>query len=111
MTPEEQAFILRLIADKMVTSAAQAIPLGGAATAVAPDVVRAVSEFLGRQAGVIGQPAAAAPQRRRKRKKDPKMSKALKEANARYRKKDGSLRANRTQGDIMRYAHKLRRKM
>jgi len=39
------------------------------------------------------------------------MSAALKEANKRYRKKNGDLRAGRTQADIMRYAHKLRRKM
>lgn len=109
MTPEEQAMILRMIADRLVVSAANQIPLGGAATAVAPRVVREVSEFLGRQAGVIGQPAASAPKRRRR--KDKKMSAALKQANSRYRKKDGSLRANRTQADIMRYAHKLRRKM
>ena len=109
MTPEEQALILRMIADRLVVSAAGQIPLGSAATAVAPRVVREVSEFLGRQAGVTGRSASSAP--RRRRRKDPKMSKALKQANARYRKKDGSLRANRTQGDIMRYAHKLRRGM
>lgn len=109
MTPEEQAFVLRMIADKLVMTAAAEIPLGAGAAAVAPSVVRSVSEFLGRQAGVIGQPAASAPKKRRR--KDKKMSAALKQANSRYRKKDGSLRTGRTQADIMRYAHKLRRKM
>ena len=42
---------------------------------------------------------------------DKKLSKAFKMANDRYRKKDGSLRSGRTQGDIARLAHKLRKKM
>lgn len=45
------------------------------------------------------------------RSADKKLSKAFKDANARYRKKDGSLRSGRTQGDIARLAHKLRKKM
>ena len=45
------------------------------------------------------------------RSQDKKLSEAFKEANARYRKKDGSLRAGRTQADIARLAHKLRKKM
>lgn len=40
-----------------------------------------------------------------------KLSAALKEANSRYRKKDGSLRTGRTQADIMRLAQKLKKKM
>lgn len=42
---------------------------------------------------------------------DKKLSQAFTEANARYRKKDGSLRAGRSQADIARLAHKLRKKM
>lgn len=45
------------------------------------------------------------------RQSDKKLSMAFKEANARYRKKDGSLRAGRTQADIASLAQKLRRKM
>lgn len=45
------------------------------------------------------------------RASDKMLSKAFKMANARYRKKDGSLRANRTQADIAKLAQKLRRKM
>ena len=45
------------------------------------------------------------------RASDKKLSKAFKEANRRYRKKDGSLRAGRTQSDIAKLAHKLRKKM
>lgn len=52
---------------------------------------------------------ASAP--RRQRKKDPKMAKALKEANRRGRTKSGKLRAGYTQAKIMKTAHKLRRRM
>ena len=48
---------------------------------------------------------------RKARGADKKLSMAFKEANARYRKKDGSLRSGRTQADIARLAHKLRKKM
>jgi len=53
------------------------------------------------------------PKRRSRlaRSADKKLSKAFKEANARYRKKDGSLRSGRTQADIATLAHKLRKKM
>ena len=42
---------------------------------------------------------------------DKKLSKAFKMANDRYRLKNGSLRSGRTQADIARLAHKLRKKM
>lgn len=40
-----------------------------------------------------------------------KLSSALRTANARYRKKDGTLRSGRTQADIMRLAQRLKKKM
>lgn len=52
--------------------------------------------------------------RRRSRKKtktDKSMSKALAQANKELRKKNGQLRSGVTQADIMRRAHRLRRKM
>lgn len=42
---------------------------------------------------------------------DKKLARAFKEANARYRLKSGALRKGRTQADIARLAHKLRKKM
>jgi len=42
---------------------------------------------------------------------DKKLSKAFKEANARYRLKSGALRKGRTQADIAKLAHKLRKEM
>ena len=53
------------------------------------------------------------PKRRSRsaRAQDKKLSEAFTEANRRYRKNDGSLRAGRTQADIARLAHKLKKKM
>jgi len=48
---------------------------------------------------------------RKKTKTDANMSKALKEANRRARTKSGKLRKGKTQADVMRLAHRLRRKM
>ena len=45
------------------------------------------------------------------RQADKKLARAFKEANARYRLKSGALRKGRTQADIARLAHKLRKKM
>lgn len=104
-----------MIADQLVRGAAVRAGLPAGAAAVAPTVVRGVSEFIGEQIGVLGNnaPAAAKPRRvsAARRKGNKKMSQALKAANEKYRKKNGELRAGRTQADIMRYAHKLRRKM
>jgi hypothetical protein len=53
------------------------------------------------------------PKRRSRsaRAQDKKLSAAFTEANARYRKNDGSLRSGRTQADIARLAHRLKKKM
>ena len=48
---------------------------------------------------------------RKKTKTDKMMSKALREANARLRTKKGMLRKGKTQADVMRLAHRLRKKM
>jgi len=48
---------------------------------------------------------------KRKGKKDPKMAKALRKANAMGRTKAGKLRKGYTQAKIMKKAHQLRRKM
>ena len=45
------------------------------------------------------------------RKSDSKLSKAFKEANARLRNKNGSLKKGKTQSDVARLAQRLRRKM
>lgn len=48
---------------------------------------------------------------RKRTKTDRNMSKALRMANEKFRKKNGQLRKGATQSKIMRYAHKLLRKM
>lgn len=51
------------------------------------------------------------PKKRQKTDRDRAMKIAVKEANTRYRKKNGELRAGRTQADIMKLANKLADKM
>jgi len=47
----------------------------------------------------------------RPRKKDPKMARALRQANVRGRKKNGSLKKGWSQGRIMKTAHVIKRRM
>ena len=46
-----------------------------------------------------------------RRKKNPKLKRALTEANRRMRLKSGKLRKGKTQADVMRLAHRLLKKM
>lgn len=48
---------------------------------------------------------------RKKSKNDSKLSKAFKEANKRLRLKNGKLRKGKTQADVAKMAHRLRKKM
>ena len=48
---------------------------------------------------------------KRKRRKNPKLAAAFREANARYRTKSGKLRKGRSQADIARLAHRLLKRM
>lgn len=110
-----QAELLRMIADQLVRTAVVRSGLPPAVGAVAPQAVRFASEAIGEQLGILGSESSKKSKRKRNSRKAragaKKMSAALKEANKKYRKKNGDLRAGRTQADIMRYAHKLRRKM
>ena len=59
-------------------------------------------------------PMAMMPKKKRSRSAraaDKKLSRAFKEANARLRTKSGALRKGRTQADVARLAHRLRKKM
>ena len=61
----------------------------------------------------IGMPMVK-PKRRRSRSAraaDKKLSRAFKEANAKLRTKTGKLRKGKTQADVARLAHRLRKKM
>jgi len=57
----------------------------------------------------VAQAPASKP--KRKGKKNPKLKKALEEANRKLRKQNGELRKGVTQSDVMSLAHKLRKKM
>jgi len=66
--------------------------------------------------GAMEEAKVAAPVKPKRRSRaaraqDKKLSLAFEEANRRYRKRDGSLRAGRTQADIATLAHKLKKKM
>ncbi len=89
---------------------------------VGKEVVRELPSALADTSALVNQAllfveetaeVAAKPKRRSRsaRAADKKLSSAFTEANRRYRKKDGSLRSGRTQADIAKLAHKLRKKM
>lgn len=86
LTPDEYMSLMRLISSERESE--------GASLAIAEEVT-------------------PKPKRRSRaaRSQDKKLSQAFKEANARYRTKNGSLRQGRTQADIARLAHRLRKKM
>lgn len=66
------------------------------------------SEGAKEEAKVVDKPKRRS---RAARASDKKLSQAFTEANRRYRKQDGSLRAGRTQADIATLAHRLKKKM
>lgn len=53
----------------------------------------------------------SSPRTRKKTKTDKNMSKALAQANSELRTKNGKLRKGKTQADVMRRAHRIRKKM
>lgn len=59
----------------------------------------------------IAEPIAEPQPKKRKRRKNPKLAKAVRQANAQLRTKSGKLRKGKTQADIMRLAHRLLKKM
>ena len=82
-----------------------------------PDEYMAIMQLITSEReseGAMEEAKVADKPKRRSRKArtaDRKLSMAFKEANSRYRKKDGTLRAGRTQADIARLAHRLRKRM
>lgn len=76
----------------------------------AQDTIRRSRQFS--RANIVGGINLESPKRTRKKTKtDRNMSKALRMANERFRKKNGQLRKGVTQSQIMKYAHKLLKKM
>ena len=58
-----------------------------------------------------GAELAAAESKPKRRRKNKKLGNALKQANSQLRLKNGSLRKGKTQGDVMKLAHRLMKKM
>jgi len=73
------------------------------------DVIRGSRQFD--LQNLLPRSRAEVKRTRKKTKTDKNMSKALRLSNERFRKKNGSLRKGATQSKIMKYAHKLLRKM
>lgn len=74
------------------------------------DVIRQSRQFS--RANIVGGINLESPKRTRKKTKtDRNMSKALRMANERFRTKSGKLRKGATQAKLMKYAHKLLKKM
>ena len=71
-------------------------------------VIRRSGQFSNLALGIDLKPKRRG---RRKTKTDKKMSKALAQANKELRKKNGQLRKGVSQADVMRRAHRIRRKM
>ena len=59
----------------------------------------------------VSEISEVSAQPKRRRKKNPKLKRALIEANRRMRLKSGKLRKGKTQADVMRLAHRLLKKM
>ena len=63
------------------------------------------------RASLVSRIPVAAKRVRKKTKTDRSMSKALREANKKLRTNKGKLRKGKTQADIMRLAHRIRKRM
>lgn len=86
----------------------------GAAIFGAKQEVKRQGTKLGKKATQAVVEGTAEGIRRANRKvtrMDREMKKALKEANAKYRNKNGSLKKGKTQSDIMKLAHRIRRRV
>ena len=91
-----------LLDDKLVDEIVGTIETGR-------DVIRQSGQF---RRDLILPDISPKPKRTRKKTgTDKMMSKALRQANEKYRKANGQLRKGATQAQIMRYAHKLVRRM
>ena len=91
-----------LLDDELVNEIVETIDTGR-------DVISRSGQF--RRDMILPQIQGKPKRTRKKTGTDKMMSKALRQANEKYRKKNGELRKGATQSQIMRYAHKLVRKM
>ena len=70
-----------------------------------------VNGLSGNMESAIAEVSVVQDKPKRRSRKNPKLKRALVEANRRMRLKSGKLRKGKTQADVMRLAHKLLKKM
>jgi len=76
-----------------------------------PDEYLALRRIISSERESEGASLKTPPSSHKKRKGDPKMSRALRQANIRGRKKNGKLKKGWSQGKIMKTAHRIKRGM
>ena len=76
-----------------------------------PDEYLALRRLIGSERESEGASLKTPHSSHKKRKKDPKMARALRQANLRGRKKNGSLKKGWDQGRIMKTAHAIKRRL
>lgn len=94
----------------------QSVMVGKEVVRELPAALADTSALVNQALMFVEETAEVASQPKKKRSRaaksaDKKLSKAFKMANDRYRLKNGALRKGRTQSDIAKLAHKLRKKM
>ena len=75
------------------------------------EYLQLINGLSGNGALPMDQPIPEPQPQKRKRRKNPKLARAVREANQRLRTKSGELRKGKTQADVMRLAHRLLKKM
>jgi hypothetical protein len=75
------------------------------------EYLQLLNGLSGDMAPSMNQPMPEPQPKKRKRRKNPKLARAVREANQRLRTKSGKLRKGKTQADVMRLAHRLLKKM
>ncbi len=98
-----------LLDEDLVNEIVKEIEMVNTAVQTGRDVIRNSKQF-DRQ-NLLPRFAEKQKRTRKKTKTDKNMSKALRQANERFRTKKGKLRKGATQAQIMKYAHKLLKRM
>lgn len=98
-----------LLDEELVNEIVKEIEMVNRSVQTGRDVIRGSRQF-DRQ-NLLPRLANPPKRTRKKTKTDKNMSKALRQANERFRTKSGKLRKGATQAQIMKFAHKLLKKM
>jgi len=76
-----------------------------------PDEYIALKRIITSERESEGASLKTPPSAKKNRKKDPKMARALRQANIKGRKKNGKLKKGWSQGKIMTTAHRIKRRL